>query len=60
MCRYGDPCPGCKEEQDIRWIETTQTTDTWACGECGYTWEIEIALPAQTETKLTERAEIHG
>lgn len=55
-----DPCPACGEEDNLRWQASTPTTDTWVCRECGYTWLIEVDVPAQTDTELTERAEIHG
>jgi Zn ribbon nucleic-acid-binding protein len=55
-----DPCPACGEADNLRWIDSTPTTDTWACGECGFTWVIQVELPAQTHTELRERAETHG
>jgi ribosomal protein L37AE/L43A len=55
-----DPCPACGEKNNVRWVESTPTTDTWACGECGFTWVIEVELPGKTSTALMERAESHG
>jgi hypothetical protein len=50
----------CGENNNLRWIDSTPTSDTWECRECGFTWVIEVELPAQTATELMERAEING
>lgn len=56
----GERCPTCGESKDVHLLECTPTADTWTCRECGWTWVIEVELPAQTQTELTERAETHG
>jgi len=42
-----DPCPACGETHNIRWVDSTATTDNWDCLECGWTWVIEVALAEQ-------------
>ena len=43
-----DPCPACGETDKIRWVESTTTTDSWDCRECGWTWVIQVALAEET------------
>lgn len=41
-------CPECQESNGIRWVGSTDGTDSWAC-ECGTEWVINIAVPVHTE-----------
>jgi ribosomal protein L37AE/L43A len=56
----GEWCPTCGENENLRWIDSTPTSDTWGCKACGWAWVIEVGSPGQTDTKLMERAEING
>jgi hypothetical protein len=41
------PCPDCDRTAASRWIQSTATTDTWAC-RCGHEWAITVEpLPGQ-------------
>jgi predicted RNA-binding Zn-ribbon protein involved in translation (DUF1610 family) len=55
-----DPCPMCGENDNLRWIDSTPTSDVWGCKECGQEWVIEVGSPRQTDTELMERAESNG
>lgn len=56
-----DPCPECGETKKLSWQDSTPTTDTWACGECGCTFVITVEPPpVQKETEPVERTEIDG
>lgn len=49
---YDELCPGCEEAGGIRWVDSTDRCDWWAC-QCGAEWVIEVAVPGHTE--LVER-----
>jgi cation:H+ antiporter len=38
-------CPACGEDTKLRWVDSTLTTDTWTCRECGLNWVIEVINP---------------
>jgi len=38
-----EQCPVCDERQKVHWEDSTSTTDTWRCGECGHIWVITVA-----------------
>lgn len=40
-----DPCPGCDEADEIRWVASTPETDEWSCRGCGTEWTIAVELP---------------
>jgi ribosomal protein L37AE/L43A len=46
MTSDDDACPECGQRESIRWIESTPTSDTWACTGCGFEWAITVELPA--------------
>jgi hypothetical protein len=37
------PCPDCDRTDASRWIQSTATTDTWAC-RCGHEWALTVEL----------------
>jgi hypothetical protein len=41
-------CPDCDRPDSVYWIDSTTSSDTWACGACGGTWAVPIGPLGET------------
>jgi len=35
-----EPCPECRGVNCVRWVYSSENSDTWGCHDCGYEWLI--------------------
>jgi DNA-directed RNA polymerase subunit M/transcription elongation factor TFIIS len=41
-------CRDCDRSDSLYWVESTTSSDTWACAACGSTWTVPIGPLGET------------